>query len=147
MCSPFLMLQVLSCFVSALKQQVLSCISQKGFAYNSMKMAHVFRYMTGHAEPLSLRLIPKFTMTKLIYKDSFHVQKHLNSGTSFNLSSIIIFCLSATHTLYSRPLCMVTPQEMDLTRSQKFCSTSRRQVGQNQGIKSSFSILGLSWYI
>lgn len=48
-----------------------------------MKMAHIFRYMTGHAEPLSLRLIPKSIMTKLIYKEIFSHAKAVESWNKF----------------------------------------------------------------
>lgn len=55
-----------------------------------MIIAHIFGHMTGHAEPLSWRLIPKPIMTLLIKTDSFHLQKQLNPGISFNLCSTII---------------------------------------------------------
>lgn len=36
-----------------------------------MKMVYIFRYMIGYVEFLSLRLILKFIMIKLIYKEIF----------------------------------------------------------------------------
>ena len=78
--------------------------------------------MTGHAEPLSLRLIPKSILTTLINKDSFHLQKQLNPGISFNLSSLIInnnsLFLGNIHLIFTTFMPRgVTSQEMDIASS------------------------------